>query len=99
MVFTKEWPIDGGVIKTESNDENTHRDILITGHEDGSVRFWNAGTIVLSLIYIFKSSSLFSADDELFEDDIVNNQADEDDEWPPFRKASITRLYCCVSEK
>ena len=32
------WPIDGGTLLIK---ETTTYDLLITGHEDGSVKFWD----------------------------------------------------------
>ena len=32
------WPIDGGNLLVK---ETTTYDLLITGHEDGSVKFWD----------------------------------------------------------
>lgn len=77
------------------SDEQIHRDILITGHEDGSVRFWNAGTTVLSLMYVFKSDQFFTAEDEFFADDVANSPAEEEDEWPPFKKVSSVVKPTC----
>lgn len=88
-----EWPIDGGILKTNPDDEKKYRDVFITGHEDGSVRFWDAGSTVLSLIYVFKSNLYFSADDDFFDDDIANNQAEEEEEWPPFKKVGCFDPY------
>jgi len=34
-------------------------EILLTGHEDGSVRFWNCTGVTLSPILHFKTASLF----------------------------------------
>lgn len=62
--------------------------MLITGHEDGSIRFWNSGSSVLSLIYTFKSNILFLTDDEFLDGPVENNTEEEEEEWPPFRKVN-----------
>ncbi|KAM4699212.1 syntaxin-binding protein 5-like isoform 3-T3 [Discoglossus pictus] len=52
----KEWPITGGAwnIGTQSYPE-----IIITGHADGSVKFWDASAISLQLLYKLKTSKVF----------------------------------------
>lgn len=70
-----EWPINGGEIPSStdssvmaesadeesSGDDNENRkyDILLTGHEDGSVKFWDCTGVALKPIYNFKTASLF----------------------------------------
>ena len=48
------WPLNGGT--RESTIEHS---MLITGHENGDVRFWNASGNNMELIYYFKSTPLF----------------------------------------
>ncbi|XP_054718851.1 lethal(2) giant larvae protein homolog 1-like [Uloborus diversus] len=71
----KEWPILGGV---NSAEEPTVHNLLLTGHEDGSVRFWDASGIALSHLYTIHTSHLFVGED--------GEPAAEEEEWPPFRK-------------
>lgn len=85
------WPINGGVSKfQESDSADDVFDLLITGHEDGTVRFWNASGVSLKDIYTLSTSKFFqNADDDLM---IANIDCDETDldegesEWPPFKK-------------
>lgn len=85
------WPINGGVTKfQESGTTGDVFDLLITGHEDGTVRFWNASSVSLKHIYTLHTSKFFqNADDDLM---IANIDCDETDldegesEWPPFKK-------------
>ncbi|KAI5723945.1 hypothetical protein M8J76_013128 [Diaphorina citri] len=96
-----EWPISGGVLLDSDGDETnvdetkdhveTRRDILLTGHEDGSVRIWNAGGVTLSPILSFKSSLLLRGDEE--EGDGEREEAEDEDEWPPFRKVGCFDPY------
>lgn len=65
---------------------------MISGHEDGCVRFWNAGTSALSLLYTFKTNQFFSTEDEAFED-VGNHAEEEEEEWPPFRKVCSMHIY------
>lgn len=56
-----EWPINGGdvVEEEESGDSEKLYEILLTGHEDGSVKFWDCTGVVLKPIYNFKTALLF----------------------------------------
>ncbi len=59
-----------------------HHDLLLTGHEDGTIRFWDASTISLKFLYKLDTANLFDTDAD------ANGQAaaDGEEEWPPFRK-------------
>ncbi|XP_044005271.1 lethal(2) giant larvae protein homolog 1 isoform X2 [Aphidius gifuensis] len=86
----KSWPIDGGVLLNENNNENNNRELLLTGHEDGTVRFWNASNVVLTPIYKYNSSILFNGEHL----DALEQLPDEDEEeWPPFRKIGTFDPY------
>ncbi|XP_015281801.1 PREDICTED: syntaxin-binding protein 5 isoform X2 [Gekko japonicus] len=52
----KEWPINGGNwgLVTQSYPE-----IIITGHADGSIKFWDASAITLQVLYKLKTSKVF----------------------------------------
>ncbi|XP_013929356.1 PREDICTED: syntaxin-binding protein 5 isoform X2 [Thamnophis sirtalis] len=52
----KEWPINGGNwgLVTQSYSE-----IIITGHADGSVKFWDASAITLQVLYKLKTAKVF----------------------------------------
>ncbi|XP_054708194.1 syntaxin-binding protein 5-like [Uloborus diversus] len=52
----KEWPIDGGGwgVSTLSYPE-----VIITGHADGSLKFWDASAVSLQILYKLKISRLF----------------------------------------
>ncbi|XP_026817705.1 lethal(2) giant larvae protein homolog 1 isoform X2 [Rhopalosiphum maidis] len=80
---SNEWPVDGGEANIE--DEQS-RDLLITGHEDGSVKLWVANATPLLPIHVFKSSWVLVGDDA--DNHSSNSVAPEEDEeeWPPFRK-------------
>uniref|UniRef100_A0A670ZB88 Syntaxin-binding protein 5-like n=1 Tax=Pseudonaja textilis TaxID=8673 RepID=A0A670ZB88_PSETE len=52
----KEWPITGGVWNLGSQ---TYPEIIITGHADGSVKFWDASAITLQMLYKLKTSKIF----------------------------------------
>ncbi|XP_046335911.1 lethal(2) giant larvae protein homolog 1-like isoform X1 [Haliotis rufescens] len=82
----REWPIKGG--KSLSKDPAT-KDMLLTGHEDGTVRFWDASSVTLRLLYRLGTVSLF-AESHMPENN--SNGADEE-EWPPFRKVGTFDPY------
>ncbi|XP_061234536.1 syntaxin-binding protein 5 isoform X7 [Neopsephotus bourkii] len=52
----KEWPISGGNwgMITQSYPE-----IIITGHADGSIKFWDASAITLQVLYKLKTAKVF----------------------------------------
>ncbi|XP_063744215.1 syntaxin-binding protein 5-like isoform X7 [Eleginops maclovinus] len=52
----KEWPIAGG---TWTLGSNTYPEIIITGHADGSIKFWDASAITLQMLYKLKTSKAF----------------------------------------
>lgn len=85
----QEWPVTGGKILGEATEEGgkAYLELLLTGHEDGTVRFWDASGIALQSLYKFGSAQLFSGDEIATEGSNGANDEDED-EWPPFRKVS-----------
>ncbi|XP_015219342.2 syntaxin-binding protein 5-like isoform X11 [Lepisosteus oculatus] len=52
----KEWPVNGG---TWNLGTQTYPEIIITGHADGSVKFWDASAITLQMLYKLKTSKVF----------------------------------------
>ncbi|XP_047351120.1 lethal(2) giant larvae protein homolog 1 isoform X1 [Vespa velutina] len=89
----KEWPIDGGTIlcnKPENPDKLENRELLLTGHEDGTVRFWNASDVSLTPLYKYNSSILFTGEHL---DVLEQPPEDDEDEWPPFRKVGTFDPY------
>lgn len=77
-VSSREWPINGGNIV---GAESLTKDILLTGHEDGTVRFWDASGTSMSLLYKLSTASLFNVDIHG-----EQNSGEVEEEWPPFRK-------------
>uniref|UniRef100_F7BKG3 LLGL scribble cell polarity complex component 2 n=1 Tax=Xenopus tropicalis TaxID=8364 RepID=F7BKG3_XENTR len=94
------WPIDGGVNLAPAPPQ---RDLLLTGHEDGTVRFWDASGICLQLMYKMSTVSVFQTESD--HNDNVNSN--EEEEWPPLRKVGsfdpysddprlgIQKIYMC----
>lgn len=77
----REWPLTGG---TNLAEQPMSHDLLLTGHEDGTIRFWDASTISLKFFYKLNTANLYQTDA-----DLNGGSADadgEEEEWPPFRK-------------
>uniref|UniRef100_G1QK43 LLGL scribble cell polarity complex component 2 n=1 Tax=Nomascus leucogenys TaxID=61853 RepID=G1QK43_NOMLE len=83
---TMEWPIDGGTSLTPTPPQ---RDLLLTGHEDGTVRFWDAAGVCLRLLYKLSTVHVFLTDTDPSE----NLSAQGEDEWPPLRKVGSFDPY------
>ena len=89
----KSWPIDGGILlcqKPAQPDKPQNHELLLTGHEDGTVRFWNASNVSLTPLYKYNSSIVFNGEHL---DVLEQPPEDEEDEWPPFRKVGTFDPY------
>ncbi|KAG5854251.1 hypothetical protein ANANG_G00035820 [Anguilla anguilla] len=73
------WPVNGG---QNLAPDPPQRDLLLTGHEDGTVRFWDASGVCLYPMYKLGTAGVFHTDADF--NDNMNQGADG--EWPPFRK-------------
>ncbi|XP_045923961.1 LLGL scribble cell polarity complex component 2 isoform X2 [Micropterus dolomieu] len=82
----KPWPITGG--KNLAPDP-PQRDLLLTGHEDGTVRFWDASGVCLHPMYKLGTAGVFHTDADPNDN---MNQGTEGD-WPPFRKVGCFDPY------
>lgn len=92
-VTSSQWPITGGRSLEQLLLDS--RDLLITGHEDGSVRFWNVGSSFMSHVYTLHTSKYFiSMDEDIAPIDGDERVADDnEDEWPPFKKVGTFDPY------
>ncbi|XP_027003411.2 syntaxin-binding protein 5a isoform X2 [Tachysurus fulvidraco] len=52
----KEWPISGG---NWGQGSQSYPEMIITGHADGSVKFWDASAIMLQVLYKLKTAKVF----------------------------------------
>ncbi|CAH0719560.1 unnamed protein product, partial [Brenthis ino] len=80
------WPISGGIVETP---EPSGRQVLLTGHEDGSVRFWDVTGVVMTPLYKYTTAPLFSGE-EIGEN---NDSQNDEEEWPPFRRVGTFDPY------
>lgn len=82
------WPICGGKNLALSPK---YQELLLTGHEDGTVRFWDASGVALTPIYKLSTANFFHTDCDPCDDpqDSSNDpDMQQEEEWPPFRKYS-----------
>ncbi|XP_020773816.1 LLGL scribble cell polarity complex component 2 [Boleophthalmus pectinirostris] len=82
----KPWPITGG--QSQAADP-PQRDLLLTGHEDGTVRFWDASGVCLYPLYKLSTAIVFDTD----ADPNDNMNQSSEGEWPPFRKVGCFDPY------
>lgn len=80
------WPINGGRSLAQGPSQ---RGLLLTGHEDGTVRFWDASGVSLKPLYKLSTSPIFQTECE--HNDSLNHSSEE--EWPPFRKVGCFDPY------
>ncbi|KAB0800739.1 hypothetical protein PPYR_06478 [Photinus pyralis] len=52
----KEWPISGG---TWSAQSCSYSEVVMTGHSDGSIKFWDASAGTLQVLYKLKTAKVF----------------------------------------
>ena len=63
-ISEKDWPVSGGEAPNSSEEsESGEKDLLITGHEDGSVKFWSCGGVALTCLATVKTKPYFVGDD------------------------------------
>lgn len=82
------WPISGGIIDSTEAEGTSHQ-LLLTGHEDGSIRFWDVGGVTMTPLYKYTTAPLFSGE-EIAEG---NDSQNEEEEWPPFRRIGTFDPY------
>ncbi|XP_030645694.1 lethal(2) giant larvae protein homolog 1 isoform X2 [Chanos chanos] len=80
------WPICGG--KNLAPDPK-HQELLLTGHEDGTIRFWDASGVSLKPLYKLSTANIFQTDCD--HNDSLTQAGEE--EWPPFRKVGCFDPY------
>uniref|UniRef100_A0AAX7SQI0 LLGL scribble cell polarity complex component 2 n=1 Tax=Astatotilapia calliptera TaxID=8154 RepID=A0AAX7SQI0_ASTCA len=82
----KPWPVTGG---QNLAPDPPQRDLLLTGHEDGTVRFWDASGVCLYPMYKLSTAGVFHTD----ADPNDNMNQGTEGEWPPFRKVGCFDPY------
>ncbi|CAK1595865.1 unnamed protein product [Parnassius mnemosyne] len=82
------WPISGGEV-TSADAEASERQLLLTGHEDGSIRFWDVSGVAMTPLYKYTTAQLFSGE-EIGEN---NDSQNDEEEWPPFKRVGTFDPY------
>jgi lethal(2) giant larvae protein len=119
----REWPISSlnNTTTTTTQQQSSpnkqqqsqRKDLLLTGHEDGSVRFWDVTNMSMTLIYRLKTSDYFQTDSNTnpIDDSTENPNNEDNDNWPPFRKVGtfdpysddpklgIQKIYLCAQRE
>ncbi|XP_019728080.1 syntaxin-binding protein 5-like isoform X9 [Hippocampus comes] len=52
----KDWPISGG---NWGQGTESYPEIIITGHADGTIKFWDASALMLQVLYKLKTAKVF----------------------------------------
>lgn len=82
------WPVTGGEGGTQAGSQT----VIVTGHEDGSVKFWMSRDNLLTHLTTLTTAKYFRGEDDLEEGE-EEREEDEEDEWPPFRKVGSFDPY------
>uniref|UniRef100_A0A674ESA1 LLGL scribble cell polarity complex component 1 n=1 Tax=Salmo trutta TaxID=8032 RepID=A0A674ESA1_SALTR len=72
------WPICGGKNLAPTPKQ---QELLLTGHEDGTVRFWDVSAVAMTPLYKLSTANVFHTDSL------------QEEEWPPFRKVGCFDPY------
>ena len=86
---SREFPVQGGYLKEKVYSSNNV--LLITGHENGSVRIWNVTDCAMSPLCTVNTAKYFGTEDDIAP--IDQDEQDDGDEWPPFKKVGIFDPY------
>lgn len=81
---TQAWPIAGGILGEAL--ENSTTELIITGHSDGSVKFWEASSAVLKCLYKLSTSKVFEKSSSQAESSDANDHSESSsssDHSPP----------------
>ncbi|KAK3588352.1 hypothetical protein CHS0354_003282 [Potamilus streckersoni] len=78
----KNWPIKGGVWGTATC---SYPELVITGHADGSVKFWDASAVNLQVLYTVKTAKIFEK--------LKNKSLEEDDHF------AIYHIFFCPESR
>ncbi|KAM8834060.1 syntaxin-binding protein 5 isoform 9-T10 [Synchiropus picturatus] len=84
----KEWPVSGG---NWGQGSQSYPEIIVTGHADGSIKFWDASALMLQVLYKLKTAKVFER--ARGKDDKANTDIVEED---PF---AIQTLSWCPESR
>lgn len=86
---TKPWPLVGGRVTAEKPNQH---DLLVTGHEDGSVRFWDASGSCLRQLLTLRTARLFGSGEGPSSFHAAQDE-EEEEEWLHFHKVGTFDPY------
>ncbi|XP_013102656.1 syntaxin-binding protein 5 isoform X5 [Stomoxys calcitrans] len=66
----REWPVSGGEWSPASC---SYAEIVITGHQDGTIKFWDSGAGTLQILYKLKTAKIFEKSKSLQTDSGVEH--------------------------
>ncbi|XP_061195840.1 syntaxin-binding protein 5-like [Saccostrea echinata] len=96
----KSWPINGGEWGTSTC---SYPEIFITGHADGSLKFWDASSVTLQVLYKLKTAKIFEKPKKREEsrsenrDTVGENQKDGSESDPdPF---AVYLIHLCTESR
>ncbi|KRZ15476.1 Syntaxin-binding protein 5 [Trichinella pseudospiralis] len=64
---SKNWPLTGGVW---SSSPSSDPELVITGHLDGSVKFWDFSSVSLQILYRLRTAKFFEIDESCVRTDL-----------------------------
>ncbi|KRX15158.1 Syntaxin-binding protein 5 [Trichinella nelsoni] len=64
---SKNWPVTGGVW---SSSPSSDPELVITGHSDGSVKFWDFSSVSLQILYRLRTAKFFEIDESCVRTDL-----------------------------
>ncbi|CAL1539880.1 unnamed protein product [Lymnaea stagnalis] len=79
----KPWPINGG---SWGASGTSYPEIIITGHADGSLKFWDASSVTLQFLYKLKTAKVFEKP----------KRPSEDKDDDPF---AIQNIFLCLESR
>ncbi|XP_055888508.1 syntaxin-binding protein 5-like isoform X1 [Biomphalaria glabrata] len=79
----KPWPIKGG---SWGSSGTSYPEIIITGHADGSLKFWDASSVTLQFLYKLKTAKVFEKP----------KRPSEDKDDDPF---AIQNIFLCLESR
>ena len=82
---SREWPINGGL--DTGTESCSYTELVITGHADGSVRFWDASSTTMQALYKIKTSKFFERNKKCVVEGV------EDDPY------AVTQIKMCPESK
>ena len=78
------WPVNGGYTRdSKAAVAKSSKDVLVTGHDDGTVKFWDASETLFNLLCVIHTAKLFR------EYEGPPPEDPDDDDWPPFKKVCV----------